>query len=227
MVTPLGYEAARQVVEIGRSAFFGSLLADLPEGRHESLRKDDLTPQFGFVGSEFASVRVLLLGINPGNGPSHAVTAADLRMMPPHREFALEPSVENFEAANAAYARECVGWPVWSRHCAEVIGAGKLALTQVAYSNCLPWRTQSQSAFSEDVARKAAFHYAVPLIQELAPNVVIAMGKRAAEILSPHRSKISRMIVWNRAQAATKAVLSERAATAKKIFEIIGRGNGA
>ena len=131
MISPPGYIAARKVVEIGRAAFFGSLISDLPEQRHESLRQDDLTPQFGFVGAEYSRAKVLLLGINPGNGPSHGITPADQRMMPPHRMFASDPTTENFLAANAAYARECVGWPVWTRHCAEVIGAGKLSLGKV------------------------------------------------------------------------------------------------
>jgi hypothetical protein len=58
----------------------------------------------------------------------------------------------------------------------------------------------------------------MPLLLELAPQVVIALGKRAASILAMTGGPIKNLIVWNRAQAATARVKSDRAEAASRIF---------
>jgi hypothetical protein len=73
--------------------------------------------------------------------------------MPILVRFAQDPSPEHFLQAQRAYEAECKTWPIWRRHCAEITGAGKLALDEIAYSNCLPWRTDSQSKFDDHVVR--------------------------------------------------------------------------
>jgi hypothetical protein len=221
---PLGYKPAKVVVEMGRQAFFDSLTADLPTGRSSILQKDDLTPQFGYVGSRYLKSKVLILGINPGNGRSNdARTPGDETLMPPHQQFAADPSPMNFKAATEAYKAECQKWHVWKRHCAEIIGAGGLSLDEIAYSNCLPWRTDSESSFSDTVAKKAAKLYAFPIIDELQPILVIALGKRAAAILKSVHRELPPLIVWNRAQAATPNVKQDRAKTADAIFKALSR----
>ena len=219
MTPPPGYRTARRVVELGRAAFFGTSDADLPANRSALLRGDDRTPRFGFVGANYSTVRVLLFGINPGNGPeSEHRSATDARMMPALERFAADPTPDHFDAAQRAYQAECVTWSIWRRHCREVIGAGRLALDDIAYTNCLPWRSGSNAAFSDTVAERAATLYAGPLIAELRPKVVIAMGKRAAESLRMTDAAPTDLIIWNRAQAATASVLADRANTAAKIF---------
>ena len=204
---------------LGRAAFFGSVDVDLPLQKSPLLRADDLTPQFGYVGPRYAETRVLLLGISPGNGAeTETRSPADARMMPAVVRFAEMPTRENFIAAQAAYRAECETWPVWRRHCKEVIGAGKLSLDQVAYSNCLPYRTGSNSAFQDAVAAKAAELYARPLIAELQAKLVIALGKRAAEILGLAGPIPAKVITWNRTQAATAAVIADRERTAAAIL---------
>ena len=221
---PLGYNTACNALALGRAAFFGGVDVDLPENRSPLLRRDDLTPQFGYVGARYAETRVLLLGINPGNGKqSELRSVTDERMMPALVRFAEAPSPGNFTDAQRAYKAECETWHVWQRHCNEVIGAGQLSLDQVAYSNCLPWRTSSGSAFSVTVAENAAKLYAGPLIDELRPSLIIAIGKRSATILSLSGGQLPYVITWNRAQAATQAVLAERAKAAAEVFAILGR----
>lgn len=70
-MTLLGYASALKVLAIGRGAFFDNAATDLPLGRSPLLQLDDQTPQFGFVGSRYRDTGVLLIGINPGNGPSN------------------------------------------------------------------------------------------------------------------------------------------------------------
>ena len=224
----LGFVAARRVVELGRRAFFSVQDPDLPLGRSALLQGDDLLPQFGYVGTRYSSARILLLGINPGNGKSNEFrTPEDARMMPAILRFAQSPTEENFAAAARAYMRECQRWPVWRNHCAEVIGAGKLSLDEIAYSNCLPWRTASQSGFSDDTARKAAELYVRPLVEELNPRVIVAMGKqRVAPILHMTGLLLPPVIIWNRSQAPTEAARRERANAAARILELVGHRQG-
>jgi hypothetical protein len=188
------------------------------------LHRDDLTPQFGFVGKAYPSTRVLLLGINPGNGrESITRTTTDERMMPMLIRFAQGPTPANFTAAQCAYQVECATWHIWSRHCAEITGAGKLSMEDIAYSNTLPWRTGSESNFDESVAERAATLYAHPLIDELEPTLVICLGKRAAEIVRIGNPNIPHLVVWNRAQAATPGVLLDRKRAADEVFAVLGR----
>ncbi|WP_294537569.1 hypothetical protein [uncultured Rhodoblastus sp.] len=216
----LGFLAAKQVVEMGRSAFFPDHESDLPLGRSALLSRDDLTPQFGYVGAQYSSTNILLLGINPGNGPRNDFrTPADERMMPELLRFAQNPTELNYVQATRAYMSECRSWPVWQRHCAEVLGSGKLSFEQIGYSNCLPWRTASESSFSENVARKAAEFYVRPLIEELNPCLIVAMGKaRVLSILEMTGLSLPKIIVWNRSRAATDSVKRERVNAAKEIF---------
>jgi hypothetical protein len=221
---PMGYQTAVSVLRAGRAAFFGDAEADLPIDRSPLLRQDDRTPQFGYVGGGYTATRVLLLGINPGNGRDTITrTATDERMMPTLIQFARDPSPDNFTSAQRAYQAECSTWHIWRRHCAEITGAGKLSLDDIAYSNALPWRTGSESNFDDEVATRAASLYAHPLIDELNPSVVICLGKRAAEIVRIGNPKLPYTIVWNRAQAATPSVLMDRRRAAEEVFAVLGR----
>jgi hypothetical protein len=219
---PLGYLSAKAALRAGRAAFFGHADSDLPANRSPLLTADDRTPQFGYVGTKYAKTHVLLLGINPGNGSQTEVrSATDARMMPALVQFAQTPTPENFTRAQEAYKAECQTWHIWKRHCSEIIGAGKLTLEDVAYSNCLPWRSRSESAFDEAVAERAARLYAYPLIEELRPTVVVALGRKSSAILQLTGQRLPRVIVWNRAQAATPTVLRDRADAAREIFRLL------
>jgi hypothetical protein len=220
---PLGFGAAMGVLECGRAAFFGSESADLPKRSQPAIMSDDLVPQFGYVGPQYPATRVLMLGINPGNGPDKIRSASDELLLGALRRFVADRTVESFLEAQRAYRQVCRSWPVWKRHCAAVIGAGKLSLDDIAYSNCLPWRTASEAAFADSVAERAARLYAYPLIDELQPRIVVALGKKAARILSLGDRTMTELVVWNRAQAATRAVLEEREATGALILARLAR----
>jgi len=142
-------------------------------------------------------------------------------MMPVLASFVANPTAENFAAAMQAYKTQCQHWPLWKRHCSEVIGVGKLSLDDIAYSNCLPWRTESQSNFDDSVAFKALKLYVEPLFEELQPRLIIALGKRAASILRHTQKQLPEMVVWNRAQAATITVKQERAEAAERILQLL------
>jgi hypothetical protein len=209
---PLGYLAAKRAVEEGRGAFFRSQSFDLPKRTSTILAGDDLVPQFGYVGADYHSLRALLLGINPGNGPKRANdrSPGDKQMMPALHRFSEIQSPQSFLEAQSAYKRVCQSWAVWGRHCAELLTKAGLSIDQIAYSNCLPWRTASESAFGSFTAERAATLYAIPLVEELQPRIIIAVGKKAATILDYATIAMPSTVVWNRAQALTRSVDEER-----------------
>jgi hypothetical protein len=206
----LGFSAARNVVITGRSAFFPPEAPDLPVGRHPLIQKDDLVPQFGYVGDKYTSSRTLLLAINPGNGDSQRRSPADERMMPSHHQFAQSPAPENFKAATTAYRQACETWRQWSTTCSGLIN--EFSFDEVAYSNCLPWRTASEAKFGDLAASTTARAYLRPLLEDLRPKLIIALGKtRVPEILAMTGLALPRVVPWTRARALTDAVRRERA----------------
>lgn len=214
----LGYRAAKRAILEGRASFFGHKDADLPSGRSPQIASDDLLPQFGFVGARYEEKRVLLLGINPGNGPNTHRTSGDTTVMPALEKFVQDHTVSSYLRAQAAYRQVCESWPVWGRQCNELLRSTGLSLDEIAFSNALPWRTASKSRFSPAVAERTAILYVAPLLIDLQPSIVVAVGKRAAGILSLARtSEPLHVIVWNRAQALTKDVAADRVTAAAEL----------
>ena len=131
-------------------------------------------------------------------------------MMPALYSFAGHPSPETFRKAQSAYRAVCQSWPVWGQQCSALLSSVGLSSDQIAYSNCLPWRTASQSAFVDYVAERAAALYAIPLIEELKPTIIVAVGKKAAAILGYSKVTLPPVVTWNRARALKASVVRER-----------------
>lgn len=220
---PLGYLAGKQVLELGRSAFFGTAEYDLPKARSRSIAWDDRIPQFGYVGTRFAERRVLILGINSGNGPNNVRNAGDQRQMQTLHRFADDPTPESFVEAQRAYRAACESWPWWRRLCNEVLCPTGLSPDQIAYSNCLPWRTASTANFNDSIAECAATRYAPPLIEELKPCIIVAFGKKAESILTQRGATPPTLITWNRSRAPTALVRRERALALAQLSRILKR----
>jgi hypothetical protein len=221
----LGFETAKRVAALGRSAFFCEKKPDLPLRRSALLRGDDLVPQFCFVGARYPSRRVLLLPINPGNGSCDEIrTPGDDRMMPSLIRFTQKLTKKNFAAAAAAYMGECQQWSIWTRHCTRILAAGDLAIHEIACFNSLPWRTQSKSKFAVAVEKKAAELYVGPLIEELKSSVVVAVGKRADAVLRRTGLPLPEVIVWNRDRRNKGPVEAERAAALEQLRMAVGCG---
>src|ERR1039457_3553506 len=135
--TPLGFKSARRVVDLGRAAFFAYPDGDLPKAESAQIASDDLLPQFGFVGVRYERLRVLLLGINPGNGPRGERSTGDKVAMPALSAFVANPIPETFIAAQHAYREVCQGWAVWGRQCNELLHAAGLGMEDIAFTNAL------------------------------------------------------------------------------------------
>ena len=95
------------------------------------------------------------------------------------------------------------------------------ATVTVCDADGLPWRTASQSAFSEAVSRKAAQLYVDPFVRQLQPKVIVAVGKKAAEMLEYAGHLSEAVVVWNRARALRPSVVADREAAAKKFSVLL------
>ena len=218
---PLGYAAARRTVELGRAAFFSSSTEDLPIAGSEQIAFDDLLPQFGYVGARYEKCRILLLGINPGNGPRNERSAGDISAMPALHKFSAERTPEAFREAQTAYRAVCEGWAIWGRQCYELLRNTGIGMEDVAFTNALPWRTASQSAFKKQIALRAAELYVKPFVLELKPRIIVAVGKKAAEILDYAGLLSDIVVVWNRAQALQPQVVADREAARRKLVKLL------
>lgn len=218
---PLGYLAARRVVELGRAAFFDEYRQDVPVADTAGISADDRLPQFGFVGDRYLERRVLFLGINPGNGPRGQRNSGDARTMPTLEAFAANPTPENFRVAQQAYRAVCEQWRMWGHECSELLQIARLSIDEVAFTNALPWRTASTSGFHKSVSRNAAMHYVRPYLEELRPRVLVAVGKKVSESLAFINGLEAGVVVWNRARAARKSVIAERDIAAKTLLSLL------
>ena len=207
---PLGYDAARRTVELGRAAFFSGLGVDIPCSESDLIHSDDRLPQFGYVGSNYLAKRILFLGINPGNGPRRTRNVGDGFQMPMLERFVSEPTEDNFLRAQKAHHDACQTWFIWGRECNELLTLGGLHMDDIAFSNALPWRTKSEAGFARSVERLAAEHYVRPLFDELQPRIVVAVGKKVQRILNDAGSWTASVVVWNRSRALTQCVREDR-----------------
>ena len=206
---PIGYRVACRTVELGRAAFFSGRDVDIPDAKSPQIHSDDRLPQFGYVGSNYSAKRILFLGINPGNGPRASRNAGDEVQMPMLERFVAEPTVGNFQRAQNAYREACQNWFIWGRECNELLKCGGLQIDDLAFSNALPWRTKSEAAFGRSVERLAALHYVQPLLGELRPRIVVAVGKKVQRILNDGGSPTASLVVWNRSRALTPVSASQ------------------
>jgi hypothetical protein len=218
---PLGYSSALGALELGRAAFFPPRYEDLPTANSPQIAADDLLPQFGYVGTKYTARRILLLGINPGNGPRNKRSEGDQTAMPALHKFATEKTPQTFHAAQIAYRSVCEGWAVWGRQCDEFLRAAGVGMDEVAFTNALPWRTASQSAFRKPIARRAADLYVRPVVTELQPRIIVAVGKRSADMLEYAGLMSPSVVVWNRAQALQPHVVAEREAATRKFITLL------
>jgi hypothetical protein len=210
---------AREIAFKGRRTFFNSEDDDLPLGRSSELQQDDKVPQFGFVGSKYNEC-LLVIGINPGRGRyDDRRERGDAKQMPALHSFLRRRDELSFIGAMTAYKAVCETWHVW-RHCRPWMTTANLNLENIAYTNLLPYRTESKAKYSALVAKKSLDEYVIPLVTELKPKIVVALGKRRPfEELSTKKLLRTSIFAWNRAQALTPDVIKERSETGQAILQ--------
>ena len=139
---PLGYRSACDLLRIGFDRMFTGCEQARPQPSSLATDEDNQTPQFGLVGPRYAEMRVIVLGVNPGVVKRGTVKERDQRSLEALRRFRDEPTPTNFSAAQAANRIALESWRDESRHWKHLLQEASLTFDDIAFSNCLPWRTK-------------------------------------------------------------------------------------
>ena len=180
------FDVAKSITIAGRELLFEDADIGLPPKRSEEVASDDRIPQLGFIGDNYDGQRILVVGINPGNGPSDSRSARDAAMFPALYEFVEAPSHETYAKAMSA---QMAAFPLWlaSKEIGPILDAEGLTPNDIAYINASPYRAGNGTA--NDVfgtvwrKRAAAAKWVGPMLLALRPAVIIAHGIGAARII--------------------------------------------
>lgn len=154
-----------------------------------NLAEDARTMFAGAVGPDYRSGGVALLAINPGGGGDAYTrrTPADERLYPTLQRFrdAQDPALtlDTFEAVNTLFLPLLKTWNIWRivQPCLEAAG---VELPQAAYLNAVPYRTRGDQTPSVG-AKQAAWRLATgPALDALQPGMIVALGKKAGDVLT-------------------------------------------
>jgi hypothetical protein len=168
----------------------------------ETIAADDRLPQFGFVGDEYERRRMLILGINPGNGPDAARSPSDSEMMPILHHFLANPSEGTFAAAMNAQMK---AFPCWlaSKEIGPILRDECVKEIEISYANASPYRADgggARDAFpNKSRGRLAAANWVSPLLSALKPRLIIAHGQKAADVLE-NCDLQTKPLVYNRSR---------------------------
>lgn len=187
------YDAALKAVCIQRGDVFWPPDSQLPMTEPE----DALIPQIGFIGADYRRGGTLLLGINPGGGgDTYSRTAEDAILLP--MIDALRRSKASLEAMWTMFDQVLANMQTWNlwRIVEPVLGASGNTPSAIAYLNCCPFRTLRDGRPHAHALRQCRDIHLGPLIRELTPNRIIALGKKAGDVLAKElRFDASRYVV--------------------------------
>lgn len=169
------YRAVLAAVRLRRSDIFDEVDKQLPVSEPE----DAAIPQIGFIGQDYRPGGTILLGINPGGGGDKYVrTVADSLLLPMiHSLRDGEASPDALEAMFNQYATNMRTWNLW-RIVAPTIDACGSRQSEIAYLNWFPFRTRADQMPHAHAMRRSRDAYLSPLIKNLAPSRIIALGKK-------------------------------------------------
>lgn len=173
-----------------------------------NLIEDAHIPFLGFAGPRFQTGGVILLAINPGGGgdaytcrrPQDNVLLPLIEMFVKSTEREAEKC---FAAMSTNYASQVKTWNLW-RILNPVLDACRQDLSEVAYLNCFPYRTAGDRK-PDAYALRASWNKVIePLLAELKPSTVIALGKKAGSVMERHYRSPARLYVVPRTIGDTR-----------------------
>ena len=141
----------------------------------------------GYVGRQYRPGKgVVLLGINPGGGGDaySQRTTEDRIFYPLLHAFKNAPPLDAmgaFERVNEYFARVLPSWNIW-RIVEPALNSVGADIDKVAYMNLVPYRTRQDKMPSAAARRVSLERVVEPALLLLAPEAVVALGKKAGEI---------------------------------------------
>lgn len=181
--TALYADAFHKAASISRATLYGSQ-CDRQLPAH--LQSDARVPFLGFCGPCYRSGGVVVLAINPGGGGDtySTRTSQDSELIPLIERFVASSGAQlrpAFERMCASYAAQVQTWNLW-RILQPTLQAACIRLEHSCYLNVFPYRT-AKDALPAVSARQTAWREVIsPLLTQLNPSIVIALGKKAGRI---------------------------------------------
>jgi hypothetical protein len=189
--------AFHRAATVSRATLYGTTVdRQLPL----NLQDDARLPLLGFCGTKYAKGGVVLLAINPGGGGAAYVrrTSQDEILFPLIEAYVRnnnDDAVSNlFKLMSASYATQAQSWNLW-RILFPVLQACGQTLDDVAYLNCFPYRTAGDALPQANALRFGWAQVVAPLLGELSPSMVIALGKKAGNVAEKYWSGPRKLFV--------------------------------
>lgn len=174
------FHAAAQV---SRQQLYGvEIDSQLPQ----YLRADARVPFLGFCGPMFGPGRPVLLAINPGGGGDayQTRTPQDEDLIPLIEAFVAANGMElesSFNRMTRSYMAMTQTWNLW-RILRPTLDACGVGVEEVCYINIFPYRTRGDVRPSAASLRRAWSDITSPLLADLNPSKLIALGKKAGGV---------------------------------------------
>lgn len=163
---------------------------------------DARTPAPGWVGSKWGG-GTLLVGINPGGGgDKYRGNPSDEELYRLLRAFrdaqSLDKQASEFEKLSQAWTHIQKSHNIW-RIIEKIIDATGETESEVGFMNVLPFRTRMDKAPPSKDLQRAWDMVALPQIEALRPLRIIALGKKAWDVMSRRKLPTdSRLVLFKR-----------------------------
>ena len=190
-------------------------------GFDKVLRDTDFNlPWPGYIGSNYQTTRVLLVGQNPGVSPDR-FNEQDRKMAEALLRLAQTGSVEAWDALNCIHETIIPTWPV-CRHF-PLVESG-LALRDIAYTNAVRCRTERNTAPLRRVVAACTSSHLAGWLDWLEPRLVVCIGKWAHDAIAPlvRARGISSTFVNRRRDLSSKLREENREAVAALVRQVTG-----
>lgn len=190
-------QAFHRAASVSRATLYGTPVdRQLPQ----NLQDDARLPLLGFCGPKYVKGGVVLLAINPGGGGAAYVrrTPQDEILFPLIEAYVqnANPDVvsESFRRMSASFSTQAQSWNLW-RILSPVLQACGKTMDDVAYLNCFPYRTAGDALPQATALRSGWTQIVAPLMGELAPSIVIALGKKAGNVAEKYWASPGKLFV--------------------------------
>lgn len=150
------------------------------------LLADARVPFLGYCGPRYSVGNPVLLAINPGGGLDDYIERhpADAELIPLIEAFirakgAATPKA--FESMCNVYMQHVQTWKLWNIVNPTLAACGK-KVDEVCYINLFPYRTRKNAIPRAKALAAAWSQIAAPLLKELRPRHLIALGKKSGGV---------------------------------------------
>lgn len=191
--------AFHQAASVSRAALYGTESdAQLPL----NLVSDARVPFLGYCGPRYAVGNPVLLAINPGGGGDkyRERHAEDEELVPLIEAFVQADPPERrtaFERMSRVYMQHVQTWNLRNIVIPTLEACGK-TVDEVCYLNLFPYRTRKNSMPSAKALISGWGKVVAPLLGELRPRFLIALGKKAGSVAERFPQPTSRLFVVQR-----------------------------